>query len=208
MVYNLKDFGSFYIGGSEIQLETGKKININFSKDGKPFRLKEDGKYFVDHMYVQYFYPVKNNGTYPLIFLHGGSMTGVSFENTSEGRDGWLQYFLKKNFHIYNTDSITRGRSGWTNKSNYSTSTAVILPEHDPFIRYRIGKYHKEKKVPRDENTLFPVEYFDCFMKQIVPRWTETRKKSIANYVQLLKKVGHSRILEIGRASCRERVQI
>ena len=32
----------------------------------------------------------------PLLMWHGGGLTGVTYETTPDGREGWLNYFLRK----------------------------------------------------------------------------------------------------------------
>jgi len=34
--------------------------------------------------------------------------TGVTWETTPDGREGWLNYFLRKGWAVYNSDAVER----------------------------------------------------------------------------------------------------
>lgn len=49
-------------------------------------------------MYVHYTLLAQPSSPYPILFIHGGFMTGVCWEDTPDGRPGWqtyLYYYLK-----------------------------------------------------------------------------------------------------------------
>jgi pimeloyl-ACP methyl ester carboxylesterase len=45
--------------------------------------------------------------------VHGGTMSGVNFLGTPDGRDGWAQYFLRQGYAVFVVDQVGRGRSGY-----------------------------------------------------------------------------------------------
>src|SRR5215831_17987549 len=111
--YELRDMGSFHVGGRDAEI-SGKPVKeIVFTPGGVPAKIDLNGAYAVEAMYVQYFLPAKRRGTVPLLMWHGGSLTGVSYETTPDGRMGWLNYFIQKGWDVYNSDAVERGRSGW-----------------------------------------------------------------------------------------------
>lgn len=79
-------------------------------------RLKDDGTFFVGNlpftMFVQYRVPENFNGL-SMVLMHGGGQTGNNFESTPDGRPGWVQFFLRKGFSVYNVDYPCMGRSGF-----------------------------------------------------------------------------------------------
>jgi hypothetical protein len=87
-------------------------------------------------MYVQYFIPQNERGALPLLMWHGGGLTGVTYETTPDGREGWLNYFIKKGWAVYNSDAVERGRAGWTDSFK---GDPVFLTKENPFERFRIG---------------------------------------------------------------------
>ena len=98
----LRDMGSFHVGGRVIEI-TGQPIKeIVFTPGGVPAKMDPNGKYQVEQMYVQYFLPQNRKGKLPLLMWHGGGLTGVTYETTPDGREGWLNYFIRKGWgHLH-----------------------------------------------------------------------------------------------------------
>lgn len=190
----LKEMGSFHVGGREVTI-SGKPVReVLLSPGGVPARIDPNGVYVVEQMYVQYFIPQNQRGRLPLLMWHGGGLTGVTYETTPDGREGWLNYFLKKGWAVYNSDAVERGRSGWAMFPDILKGEPIFLTKENPFERFRIGQgagsYNedpaKRKALPGNQ---FPVEAYDQFVKQSVPRWTTTDEAAIAAYTALVDKV-------------------
>ena len=187
----LKDMGSFHIGGREITI-SGKPVKeMTFTAGGVPAKVDPNGVYQVEQMYVQYFIPQNERGALPLLMWHGGGLTGVTYETTPDGREGWLNYFVKKGWAVYNSDAVERGRAGWT---DVFKGDPVFLTKENPFERFRIGagagSYNKDPaKMKLMPGSQFPAEGYDNFTKQGVPRWTTTDDAIIAAYTELVDKV-------------------
>ena len=82
---------SFYVGGKYAQ-----------SADG----LVIDGS-----MYVHALIPAQQKHPYPVVMIHGINSTGVVFEGTPDGREGWAQHFVRAGYAVYVIDQPARGRS-------------------------------------------------------------------------------------------------
>ena len=189
----LRDMGSFHVGGRTVEV-TGKPIReVLFSAGGTPAKVDPNGLYEVEQMYVQYFLPQNRKGKLPLLMWHGGGLTGVTYETTPDGRDGWLNMFIRKGWDVYISDAVERGRSGfappdvWTGSPNFLTKA-------NPFERFRIGagpgSWNADPAKMRPlPGTQFPVEAYDQFVKQIVPRWLDTDDAIVAAYTALVDKV-------------------
>ena len=187
----LKDMGSFHVGGREITISGQPVKEVTFTAGGVPAKVDPNGVYQVEQMYVQYFSPQNERGALPLLMWHGGGLTGVTYETTPDGREGWLNYFVKKGWAVYNSDAVERGRAGWTNTFK---GDPVFLTKENPFERFRIGagagSYNKEPaKMKLMPGSQFPAEGYDNFTKQGVPRWTTTDDAIIAAYTELVDKV-------------------
>src|ERR1700733_12160491 len=52
--------------------------------------------YVTDQMYVEERIPANRTHPYPIIRVHGGTMSGTNFTGTPDGRDGWAQFFLRR----------------------------------------------------------------------------------------------------------------
>jgi pimeloyl-ACP methyl ester carboxylesterase len=186
----LRDMGSFHIGGRFIEINGQPIKEVVFTPGGVPARMDPNGKYQVEQMYVQYFLPQNRKGKLPLIFLHGGGLTGVTYETKPDGGEGWLNFFIRQGWDTYVSDAVERGRSGWTNTFK---GDPVFLPFGDPWERFRIGppgswNDDKEKRTTYP-GAQFPTDSYEQFLKQAVPRWLTTDDQIVAAYVALVDKV-------------------
>lgn len=190
----LRDMGSFHIGGRIFEVSGQPVKEVKFTANGVPLKVDPNGKYAVEQMYVQYFLPENPKGTLPLLLWHGGGLTGVTYETTPDGREGWLNDFVRKGWPVYNSDAVERGRSSWA-------ATAPPVWEGDPvlvtaanaFERFRIGgpgswndDPAKRKALPGNQ---FPAEFITQFAKQFVPRWITTDEPILKAYLELVDKV-------------------
>jgi hypothetical protein len=191
---SLKTMGSFHVGGREVTL-SGKPVKeVMMTVGGVPVKLDPNGVYQVEQMYVQYFVPSTEKAKLPLLMWHGGGLTGVTYESTPDGREGWLNYFLKQGWTVYNSDAVERGRSGWAMYPDVFKTDPIFLTKENPFERFRIGagpgSYDKDvNKMKPLPGSQFPLDGYDNFMKQGVPRWTSTDAPIIAAYTELVDKV-------------------
>ncbi len=141
-------------------------------------------------MYVQYHVPEPRRGTAPLLLWHGGGLTGATWESTPDGREGWIQFFLRRGWATYVSDVVERGRSGWAMSPQIFAGEPVFLPKDNPLERFRIGagpgSHATRTALP---GTQFPVEAYDDFLRQVVPRWATTDAATLAAYRALLERV-------------------
>ena len=189
----LRGMGSFHAGGRIAEV-TGKEVRQIQRQPGGPMtKLDPNGQYMVEQMYVQFFLPKNRKGKYPLLLWHGGGLTGVSYESTPDGRDGWLNFFVRKGWDVYNADAVERGRSGFASADVWPDAP-IFLTYQDPFERFRIGAGEgswnadpaKRKLLPGSE---FPTEAYESYMRQVVARWLSTDKAIVAAYLALVDKV-------------------
>jgi pimeloyl-ACP methyl ester carboxylesterase len=189
----LRDMGSFHVGGRIVEVH-GKPVRDIVRVPGGPSsKLDPNGGYQVEQMYVQYFLPRERKGRLPLLMWHGGGLTGVTWETTPDGREGWLNMFLRKGWDVYVSDAVERGRSGFASPDVWP-GEPVFLTYADPFERFRIGAGEgswnpdpaKQKLMP---GVQFPVDAYASYMKQLVPRWLTTDDAVIAGYIALVDKV-------------------
>ena len=79
--------------------------------------------YLYGQMYVEIKIPAQQTHPYPIIMVHGGSMSGTNYTGTPDGREGWAQYFVRQGYAVYVVDQPGRGRSGFL--------TAATGPMHN-----------------------------------------------------------------------------
>ena len=189
----LRGMGSFHVGGRVVELSGRPVRQIVRVPGGPPSKLDPNGAYQVEQMYVQYFLPKNRKGKLPLLMWHGGGLTGATYETTPDGREGWLNLFLRNGWDVYNSDAVERGRAGFASADVWS-GEPIFITYADPFERFRIGEGEgswsadptKRKVLPGNQ---FPVEAYANYMKQIVPRWLATDEAILAGYIALIDKV-------------------
>jgi pimeloyl-ACP methyl ester carboxylesterase len=186
----LRDMGSFHIGGRLAQI-SGKPVR-EVSIGGTTQKLDPNGSYMVEQMYVQYALPQNRKGKVPLLMWHGGGFTGATYESTPDGREGWLNLFVRKGWDVYVSDAVERGRASWAMPEVFE-GEPVFLTVNVPWSGWRFGDPGswdadpaKRKPYPGSQ---FPLEAYDNLLKQMVPRWTTTNKAIMAAYNQLVEKV-------------------
>ncbi|MDO9710499.1 alpha/beta fold hydrolase [Paracraurococcus lichenis] len=192
----LRAMGSFHIGGREAVV-TGRPVKeVALVPGSVPARIDPNGTYQVEAMYVQYHLPAAPRGAVPLLLWHGGGLTGVTWESTPDGREGWQQYFLRWGWATYVSDAVERGRAGWAMSPEIFQGDPVFLTKQDPWERFRIGagpgSWRTRTALP---GTQFPIDAYDAFMRQVVPRWTTTDAAQLAAYRALLRQVGPAVVL-------------
>ena len=192
---SLRGMGSFHVGGREVTL-SGKPVKeVLFTPGGVPARVDPNGTYQVEQMYVQYFLPSERRASLPILLWHGGGLTGVTYETTPDGREGWLHYFLRRGYDVYNSDAVERGRAGWAMYPDIFPGEPVFLTVENPFERFRIGAGpgSYDAADPSKSRVLagnqFPVDAYRNFVRQNVPRWTTTDAPIIAAYTALVDRV-------------------
>ena len=134
----LRGMGSFHVGGRIAEI-SGKPVRSIVRVPGGPSsKLDPNGQYQVEQMYAQYFLPKNRKGKFPLLMWHGGGLTGVTYETTPDGREGWLNMFVRKGWDTYVSDAVERGRSGFAS-SDVWPDEPIFITYTDPFERFRIG---------------------------------------------------------------------
>jgi hypothetical protein len=182
---SLRAMGSFLVGGRLVEISGKPAREMIFAPGGVPAKIDPNGTYQVEQMDVQYFLPAKEIGTYPLLMWHGGGLTGVTYETTPDGREDWLNIFLREGRSVYNSDAVERGRAGWAQYPDIFNGEPVFLTTSNPFERFRIGSgpgsYDPDPaKRKLNPGSQFPDEGYENFTKQVVPRWTTTDDAIVA----------------------------
>lgn len=194
----LSSWGSFHVGGKLVEL-SGKPVReVVFTPGGVPAKLDPNGTYMAFAMYAQYMIPAERRGKVPLLMWHGGGLTGVTWETTPDGREGFQHYFLRRGWPVYVSDAVERGRSGWSMYPDIIPTDPVFLTVANPWERFRIGdgagSYARGTTMPGCQFPTDKASYLQ-FTKQNVPRWTSTDPIIIDAYIALLEKVGPSVIM-------------
>jgi len=168
----LKDFGSFFVDGHEVIVHGQPKRSF-VCQDGSEQTVDLNGQFEAGQMYVEYARLEQPKAKYPLLMWHGGGLTGVTWGSTPDGREGWQSLFLRMGHDAYVSDSVERGRSSWAMYPQIYRTHPEFTTKAACWSNFRMGPVFDEDRAKRVayEGTQFPVEYYDEFCKQIVPRW-------------------------------------
>ena len=123
--------------------------------------------------YVHYTKLAQPKGKVPLLLWHGGGLAGVTWETKPDGKPGWEMYFLKAGWDTYVSDAVERGRASWARFPQIFTTEPMFRTKKEGWELFRIGPTYATDPKQRVANagTQFPVESFDQFIKQGIPRW-------------------------------------
>jgi pimeloyl-ACP methyl ester carboxylesterase len=177
----LQDEGVFFVNG---------QIATTDFPDSPATGATPPGQIMIDQMYVQYRIPKTVSGP-PIIMVHGSGHTGVTYETTPDGREGWATYFARRNFPVYVVDHVGRGRSGFDptpinrarKESNPSLLPSVPLTTRErAYPNFLIGPKYPTP-YPGQQ---FPVEAQDQYFAQLVPNTENMLAGGGANTVKAL----------------------
>jgi len=176
---SIAEQGGFAVGGTMIQ-RGGQYDNSKFV--GWAQQEETGQSYRADHAFVHYQIPVKAN-KYPLVFAHGYGGSGVCWEMTPDGRDGFSTLMLRKKYPTYVMDLPGRGRAGRT------TAQSTVKPVADEmfwFDIWRIGRYpnyNNGVQFSKDK------EYLSQFFRELTPDLSD-HKQDVAAINALADKIG------------------
>jgi pimeloyl-ACP methyl ester carboxylesterase len=83
--------GYFFVGGTYFDAPGGRSMS--------------------GQMYVEFQIPATRTHTYPIVMFSGGGQSGLNYTGTPDGREGWMQYFLRQGYAVYVLDQPSRARS-------------------------------------------------------------------------------------------------
>lgn len=194
MPVTLAEIGSFHVPGRVVTVEGEPTRRIQFTADAS---LEHDpnGRYAVEQMYAQYFLPVEPSLALPLVLMHGGGLTGAMWETTPDGRPGWLTRFLEAGFPVYVVDNMERGRSGFCALPGVWEGEPIQRTDREAWSLFRFGlDADFDSRTPRPGQR-FPLDAFEVFMRQFVPRWLTTTPAQIAAFERVLERIGRCVVL-------------
>src|SRR6266702_7615830 len=191
--YLVKEVGSFHIGGHTETLNGLASKEIVFSPGAPPIKVDPNGEFEVEQMYVQFVKLAQPKSKLPLLLWHGGGLSGVIWETKPDGKPGWQAFFLRAGHDVYVSDAVERGRASWARYPEIFTSEPLFRTKKQAWEDFRVGAVGSYKLNPADRvalpGQLFPLDAFEQFMKQAVPRWASTDAQIQAAYNQLVQKV-------------------
>ncbi|MBJ7556770.1 esterase [Marinomonas spartinae] len=191
---NLAEIGSFFSGGKIVTLAGQPARKVQVARNAEARLVDLNGDYVTGQIYVQYVRQVQPKCNSPIMFWHGGAMTGVTWETTPDGRPGWQMYFLRRGFDTYVCDAVERGRAGWSPYPEIYDTAPIFRTRNEAWELFRFGKsdHYSSDADPSQgyEGLKFPLNSLDLFCSQFVPRWTDHASITLEAYYSALEKIG------------------
>jgi len=188
--YLVKEVGSFHVAGHTETLTGLPSKEIVFSPGAPAIKVDPNGEFEVEQMYVQYVKLANPKGKVPLLLWHGGGLSGVTWETKPDGKPGWQQFFLNAGYDTYVSDAVERGRASWARYPEIFKSEPFHRPKKEAWELFRIGpSYEVGGKREAFEGQQFPIEAFDQFAKQGIPRWATNDAATQRAYDALVQKI-------------------
>ena len=188
--YLVKEVGSFHVGGRTATLSGMPTREVAFTPGSPALKVDPNGEFEVEQMYVQFVRLAQPKAKIPILFWHGGGLTGATWETKPDGKPGWQQWFLNAGYDVYVSDAVERGRASWARYPEIFKSEPMFRTKKEAWELFRIGpSYEVSGQRATFEGQQFPVEAFDQFMKQGVPRWVTNDAPTQAAYDALVQKV-------------------
>jgi pimeloyl-ACP methyl ester carboxylesterase len=189
----IREIGSLHVGGRVAELSGLPPREIVFSQGAPPLRIDPNGQFQVEQMYAQYVRLANPRARDPLLLIHGGGLTGVTWETTPDGREGWQMRFLRAGHDVYVADAMERGRAGWARFPEILPGEPVFRTLGEGWGLFRIGPADGWNIDPAQRRAFadsrFPPAAWNQFMRQGVPRWATTDRQIQAAYDALVQRI-------------------
>lgn len=186
---HLAAMGSYTVGGSAIEV-SGQPVSAVAYSDGYTAPHDPNGHYWSGQAYVQYFVPAALRFPEPVLFVHGGGLTGSSWETTPDGRSGFAQRFLEAGIAVHVLDNVERGRAGFPALPSQWPGDPVVRSDEEAWDLYRFGARDQFASRIPFPGQQFPIEHIDELARKTVPRWSSTRPAQLDAVEQVARRIG------------------
>lgn len=171
----------FYVGGRWVETASG---NVT-----------------ADQLYVEKLTPASVKYDKPLVFFHGGAVSGVTWLNTPDNRQGFASYFLDQGYMVYLLDHTGVGRSSQEDSTDYTlwnstTVESVAAGFTDPQAAATYPQATLHTQWPGTGEKGDP--YFTAFSKWVIPftnNWAYGEESMRASGCALLELIGPSYLI-------------
>ena len=183
----LAAMGSFHIGGRELALTGQPRRTLAFTPH-TTVSYDPNGHYAIEQAYVQWFRP-EGATARPLLLVHGGGLSGASWETTPDGRPGWQEQFLRLGFPVFVIDNVERGRAGFCALPGIWPDAPLARNAEWAWELFRFGPQagYPDRPFPGQR---FPIAHLAEFVRGFVPRWTSTNDIQVAALIAAIHRIG------------------
>lgn len=166
----------------------------SFYTAGRRFE-RGDSYVIVDQAYVQFHRPSTDDAHgLPIVFVHGGGLSGSVWETTPDGRAGWAPRTVDAGWPVYVVDSVDAGRAGRAPDS-LRDGPVEWKTADQMWQRYRIGPLAEWASRTAFAGGQFPVEHFDVLVAAHIARRRSTDPLEVAAIVDAIRLIGPCRVI-------------
>ncbi|CAK0754696.1 Alpha/beta fold hydrolase [Azospirillaceae bacterium] len=199
---SIEQQGSFSVGGRIVtespSVEVRDVVPALGASTGKPV----ERSYYIDQMTVRYQIPTQPRSV-PLVFVPGQGQTGLIWETTPDGREGFSTIFVKRGFSVYTVDPPHCGASGAPSFSGYFgklgnrsivDSVTFRFSNQEIFQFFRMGAHYPQLFA----NSQFPPNGIVSFLKTFIPTVAEDQTLLAEALSTLLDRIGPAVLITHG----------
>jgi pimeloyl-ACP methyl ester carboxylesterase len=187
----LRETGSFYVKGETVRLQDETALPPQEAKQasdaGVGNRIEE---FETRQVYVQFAKLAEPRHRFPMLLWHGGSLSGVTFESTPDGRPGWQTVFLRAGFSVYVVDAFQGGRAPWARFPQINPEEPLFRTKAFLWETFRIGPSGSYARRETFAGSRFPATAFEQLAMQAVPRFGISPAAGVASFIAVLEKIG------------------
>lgn len=186
---NLAAMGSYSVGGRLARVE-GEEVRKVALSPALSIAHDPNGTFWIEQTYVQYFSPANRRFPLPVLLVHGGGMTGRTWETTPDGRPGWLQRFLEAGVETHVVDIVERGRAGFCALPGLGSEAPILRSLEESWDLYRFGAradFAARKAYP---GMRFPIRALEAFASYDVPRWPSSSAVQMEGLRRVIERIG------------------
>jgi pimeloyl-ACP methyl ester carboxylesterase len=152
-----------------------------------------DSYIIINQAYVQYIRPASTTSAsatkLPILFIHGGGLTGAQWEVTPDRRPGWAILASDADYPVYILDAVDSGRSqsapADTRQGPVEYRTADQIWE-----RFRLGPAGSFEKRELFEGSQVPAEHLDVLLGSQAARRRTTDEVEMKGIIAAIQEIG------------------
>ncbi|KIV99382.1 uncharacterized protein PV09_08927 [Verruconis gallopava] len=163
---------------------------VSFFTQGR--RLPHRHSYIiVDQCYVQYkASPSPKPKAPPILFIHGGGLSGAQWESTPDLRPGWSCLGNDQGYDTYLLDTVDNGRSARAPDHIRPDAHIEHRTAKELWTNFRFGEADKfDSRKPFNDGQ-FPVEHLDALVASQTSRRRTNDQAEARGIVDVLAKIG------------------
>jgi pimeloyl-ACP methyl ester carboxylesterase len=177
-------------------LTISSRPKVSFFTPGRRTPHK-DSYIIVDQAFVQYRRSSQQTipKTLPILFIHGGGLSGAQWESTPDMRPGWACLANDMGYDVFLLDTVDNGRSA--RAPDHIRNNAVV--EHrtakELWMRFRFGPFEKFDARQTFLDSQFPIQHFDTLVASQTSRRRSNDDVEARGVADALKTLGECLVI-------------